>query len=163
MFWNGLCWWLSDKESAGNAGDSSLIPGWARSPGGGHATHTNILAWRIPWTEESGGLQSIGLQRVGHNGSDLAHTHKCFRITLSDLIFDYPTFQPVYSYISSFKAWVDSSSRDSYLHLAICGIWHSAWHFLIKKKENVKERGRRSRKGRRRQRRRGREREGGRE
>ena len=30
------------------------------------ATHSNILAWRIPWTEESGGLQFIGLQRVRH-------------------------------------------------------------------------------------------------
>ena len=33
----------------------------------GRATHSSILAWRIPWTEESGGLQSMGLQRVGHN------------------------------------------------------------------------------------------------
>ena len=31
------------------------------------ATHFSILAWRIPWTEEPGGLQSIGLQRVGHD------------------------------------------------------------------------------------------------
>ena len=31
------------------------------------ATHSGILAWRIPWTEEPGGLQSMGLQRVGHN------------------------------------------------------------------------------------------------
>ena len=31
------------------------------------ATHPNILAWRIPWTEEAGGLQSMGLQRAGHN------------------------------------------------------------------------------------------------
>ena len=31
------------------------------------STHCSILAWRIPWTEESGGLQSIGLQRVGHD------------------------------------------------------------------------------------------------
>ena len=30
-------------------------------------THSSILAWKIPWTEESGGLQSMGLQRVGHN------------------------------------------------------------------------------------------------
>ena len=30
-------------------------------------THSSILAWRIPWTEEPGGLQSMGLQRVGHN------------------------------------------------------------------------------------------------
>ena len=31
------------------------------------ATHSNILAWEIPWTEEPGGLQSMGLQRVGHD------------------------------------------------------------------------------------------------
>ena len=31
------------------------------------ATHCSILAWRIPWTEEPGGLQFLGLQRVGHN------------------------------------------------------------------------------------------------
>ena len=31
------------------------------------ATHSSILAWRIPWTEEPGTLQSMGLQRVGHN------------------------------------------------------------------------------------------------
>ena len=30
-------------------------------------THSSILAWEIPWTEEPGGLQSMGLQRVGHN------------------------------------------------------------------------------------------------
>ena len=33
----------------------------------GLATHSSILAWRTPWTEEPGGLQSIGLQRVRHN------------------------------------------------------------------------------------------------
>ena len=33
----------------------------------GIATHSSILAWRIPWTEESGRLQSLGLQRVGHD------------------------------------------------------------------------------------------------
>ena len=37
-------------------------------------THSSILAWRIPWTEEPGRLQSMGSQRVGHNRSDLAHT-----------------------------------------------------------------------------------------
>ena len=35
--------------------------------GKGMATHSSILAWRIPWTEEPGTLQSIGLQRVGHD------------------------------------------------------------------------------------------------
>ena len=33
----------------------------------GKGTHSSILAWRIPWTEEPGVLQSKGLQRVGHN------------------------------------------------------------------------------------------------
>ena len=33
----------------------------------GMATHSSILAWRIPWTEEPGGLQSTGSQRVGHH------------------------------------------------------------------------------------------------
>ena len=40
----------------------------------GMATHSNILAWRIPWTEEPGGPQSMWLQRVTHDRSDLAHT-----------------------------------------------------------------------------------------
>ena len=56
------------KESACNAGDLGSIPGLGRSPGEkGMATHSSILAWRIPWTEESGGLESTGLQRVKHN------------------------------------------------------------------------------------------------
>ena len=38
------------------------------------AVHSRILAWRIPWTEEPGRLWSTGLQRVGYNLSDLAHT-----------------------------------------------------------------------------------------
>ena len=39
------------------------------------ATHSSILAWKIPWTEEPGRLQFVGSQRVGHDLSDLAHTH----------------------------------------------------------------------------------------
>ena len=38
------------------------------------AIHASILAWRIPWTEEPGGLQSMGLQRVGHNGENNTFT-----------------------------------------------------------------------------------------
>ena len=46
---------------------------WVRSlrgedpPEKGMTTHSSILAWRIPWTEEPGGLQSMGSQRVGHD------------------------------------------------------------------------------------------------
>ena len=48
--------------SAGDIGHGGRIPGWGRSPGEGHgkATHSSVLAWRIPWTEEPGGLQSTG-------------------------------------------------------------------------------------------------------
>ena len=42
-------------------------PGQGRSPGGGNGIPSSILAWKIPWTEDSGGLPSMGLQRVGHN------------------------------------------------------------------------------------------------
>ena len=44
-----------------------LIPGWKDPLEEGMETHSSILAWRIPWTEEPGCLQSIGLQRVGHD------------------------------------------------------------------------------------------------
>ena len=54
---------------------------WLRSLGredpleDGMATHSSILAWRIPWTEDTGRLQSTGSQRVRHDLSDLARMH----------------------------------------------------------------------------------------
>jgi len=63
----GLPCGSDSKESAFNVGDLSLIPGSGRCPGEGNANHSNILAWKIPWTEEPGRLQSIGLQRVGYD------------------------------------------------------------------------------------------------
>ena len=53
--------------NAGDIKDMDSTPGLGRSSGGEHGTHSSILAWRIPWTEEPSGLQSIGLQRVRHN------------------------------------------------------------------------------------------------
>ena len=46
------------KNLLANAGDIDLglIPGSGRSPGGGMAAHSSVLAWRIPWAEEPGGL-----------------------------------------------------------------------------------------------------------
>ena len=52
--------------NAGNIRNVGSIPGLGRSPEEGMATHSSILAWRIPWTEEPGRLESIGSQRVGH-------------------------------------------------------------------------------------------------
>ena len=55
------------KTSACNAGDLGLIPGLGRSPGEGNGNPLQYSCWRIPWTEEPGGLQSMGSQRVGHD------------------------------------------------------------------------------------------------
>ena len=55
------------KYLPANAGYVGLIPGWGEDPVEEEATmHSSILAWKIQWTQESGGLQSIGVQRVRH-------------------------------------------------------------------------------------------------
>ena len=51
-------------------------PGWEDPLEKEMAIHSSILAWRIPWTEESGGLQSTGLQRVGNDW----HTSKLITV-----------------------------------------------------------------------------------
>ena len=55
------------KNLLASAGDEGSIPGLGRSLGEEMATHCSILAWRIPWTEESGEQQSMVLQRVVHD------------------------------------------------------------------------------------------------
>ena len=62
---------LVAKNLPTNAGDTR---DWGSIPGSGRF-HSNILAWRIPWTEEPGRLQSRGSQRVRHNWNVLACTH----------------------------------------------------------------------------------------
>ena len=53
--------------SAGDVRDAGSILGSGRSLEKEMATHSNILAWRIPWIVESEGLQSTGLRKVGHD------------------------------------------------------------------------------------------------
>ena len=52
--------------------DMGSIPRSGRSPGGAHG-NSNMFAWEVPWTEEPGGLQSMGSQRVGR---DSDHSHQ---------------------------------------------------------------------------------------
>ena len=66
-FLGGFCGSSDGKESAYNPGDPSSIPGLGKSPGEGHGNPLQYLAWKIPWTKEPGGLQSMGSQRVRHN------------------------------------------------------------------------------------------------
>jgi len=53
--------------NAGEVRDTALIPGWGKSPGGSHGNPLQYSWWKIPWTEEPGGLLSIGLLRVEHD------------------------------------------------------------------------------------------------
>ena len=62
--------------NAGDIRDPGLIPRSGRSPGGGRAADSSILAWEIPWTEQPGKLQSMGSQRLGRDWSDLAGKHE---------------------------------------------------------------------------------------
>ena len=55
------------SANAGDIRDIGSIPGWEAPLEEGTATHSSTLAWRIPWTEEPGRLQSMGSQRVGHD------------------------------------------------------------------------------------------------
>ncbi|CAI9160917.1 unnamed protein product [Rangifer tarandus platyrhynchus] len=61
--------WIRNPSAVEEIKVQSL--GWEDPPGEGMATHSSILAWRIPWTEEEPGrLQSMGSQRVRHDCSD---------------------------------------------------------------------------------------------
>ena len=55
------------KNPLTSAGDVGSIPGLGKSLKKEMATHSSTLAWRIPWWEEPGRLQSVGSQRVGHD------------------------------------------------------------------------------------------------
>ena len=62
-----FCGGSGGEESTCNVGDLGLILSWEDTLEKGTATHSSILAWRIPWTEEPGRLQSMGSQRVRYN------------------------------------------------------------------------------------------------
>ena len=107
------------------------------------ATHSSILAWRIPWTEEPGGLLSMGSHRVGHDWSDLAAYIISYIYEISQekmLVFTTPVSRYNMSKISKIrqclnhsKKRVFSSTGDDfsllwmfYLSLPLC-----SWLFII--------------------------------
>ena len=76
LIYRGLCSaWVfqvalvvkNPPAGAGEFRDVGSIPSWEDPLEEGMAAHSSILAWRIPWTEELCGLQSVGSQRVGHD------------------------------------------------------------------------------------------------
>ena len=65
-----LPWWLSGKESACQCRRLHVLSLGQEDPMEEElATHSTVLVWRSPWTEEPGGLQSVGSQRVGHDST----------------------------------------------------------------------------------------------
>ena len=81
LFTAGLPRWLSGKESTCQCQVMQEMPllslGQEDPLEKRMATHSSVLASEVPWTEEPGGLQSLGLQRLRCNWSDLAHMHRC--------------------------------------------------------------------------------------
>ena len=78
------------KESACNAGDLGLMPVWKGPLKKGIATHSTILAWRIPWTEEPGILQSMGSRRVRHDWVTFpSPAAKCWNVLLWLLLLNF--------------------------------------------------------------------------
>ena len=67
--------WHSGKNTPANVGDEGLISLWEDPLEKEMVTHSSILAWTIPWTEEPGGLQSLGSQRVRHNWATKQQQH----------------------------------------------------------------------------------------
>ena len=67
------------KESTCNAGDLGSIPGLGNPMEKGTTTHSSILAWRMPQTQESGRLLSMGSQRVRHDWATFTHIQEINR------------------------------------------------------------------------------------
>ena len=84
--------------------------GWENPLEEGMATHSSIFAWRIPWTEEPGGLQSIKLQRVGHDWSYLVHapTH----IIGMGYIYDRKTIAAFFVVVVAWHVGSNSPTKD---------------------------------------------------
>ena len=79
------------KNLPANTGDTGSIPGLGRSLEEEMTTSSSILAWKIPWTEEPGGLQSMGSQTVGHSWACMPCHPSWYRPgvpNLWDLMFD---------------------------------------------------------------------------
>ena len=82
------------KESACNAGNLGSIPGLGRSLDKGMATNSSILAWKIPWTEEPGGLQFMWSQKVRHSwvSNHACHLRAVCKVTCQRLGHNWARF-----------------------------------------------------------------------
>ena len=109
--------------SAGDTGDMGLIP-WIRniSPEEEMATHSSIRAWRIPWTEEPGSLQSLGSQRVGHDWASNAFTFKLLVVENRHCNCSPGSCPGAANGVSRTSHWTSPGLTPLQLHV---GVW---WH-----------------------------------
>ena len=91
----------------------------------GLATHFSILAWEIPWIEESGRLQSIRPQTVGHDQSNLAHFVPPF-LHSNFSTFPWMKMSYFYLYLSNYRKWVFQAQIPYFIELCIFSVWDSA-------------------------------------
>ena len=92
----------------------------------GMETHSSILAWRISWTEQPGGLQSIGLHRVGHEWSDLGPLlyPPCYSVYLTFL-----TINNILNVKSYLELGISQHRRKSQFHIFLRSRYKS-WYIL---------------------------------
>ena len=103
----GLPRWFSSKKFACNAreaGDAGLIPGSGKSHGGGKGNSLQYSCLKIPWTEEPGGLQSKGWQRVRYDWkTEPARTqNKTYGDTHCFILISFPIYVGILKALSSF-------------------------------------------------------------
>ena len=79
--------WLSGKELPASAGDSGSIPGLGSSPGEKLATYSSILAWRIPYIDEPGGLQSMQSHKYQAQLSDWIASHSGYWVIEMSIVY----------------------------------------------------------------------------
>ena len=109
---------------------------WVRSLGQEHpleegiATHSSILAWRIPWTEEPVRLQSIGLHRVRNDWSDLACSVSLSKCLLLNFCLCDPMIMTHLSSHHWWKGWIDMSLK----HSAQCLVRRPSTHLRDRKR-----------------------------
>ena len=88
MLWINVIWWLRWLPIM--QVDPGSIPGSEDPLEKDMATHSNSLAWKIPWTEEPGRLQSMGLQRAGHDwATSCMHACLCVSLYVCIYVFAY--------------------------------------------------------------------------
>ena len=106
--------------NAGDLGDAGSIPGLGRSSGGQHGAHSSILAWRIPWTEEPGGLQSIRLQsqtwlkRLSMHKMQLVVTPASLTFRIVRFILLAPRPLPPPLLVQSHRPWPGSPQQPAF-------------------------------------------------